>query len=225
MKKHYKLLGLFTALNIAFQLISDVTAGKIIDVFSFPVSITILYFPIVYIISDIVTEVYGYARARRVLLVTLLCSIIAGVIYQLAVYLPPSAIFNANEAYQTVFGVVPRVLVGGWIAVFVGDILNNYVLAKMKVWSKGKFLWMRTIGSTVVGQLANTALFYLIALYAILPNNVLLVSIISAWLIKTVIEVILTPITYIVINKVKKVEGEDHFDDKTNFNPLSISVD
>jgi len=225
MKKHYKLLGLLTALNIAFQLISDVTAGKIIDVFSFPVSITILYFPIVYIISDIVTEVYGYAQARRVLLITLLCSIIAGVIYQLAVYLPPSVIFNANDAYKTVFGVVPRVLVGGWIAVFIGDILNNYVLAKMKVWSKGKNLWMRTIGSTIVGQLANTAIFYLIALYAILPNNVLLISIISAWLIKTAVEAILTPITYMVINKVKKIEDEDYFDDKTNFNPLSVSVD
>ncbi|MBT3230817.1 queuosine precursor transporter [Candidatus Uhrbacteria bacterium] len=224
MQKQFKLLGLFTALNIAFQLISDVTAGKIIDVFSYPVSATILYFPIVYIISDIVTEVYGYAKARRVLLITMLCSILAGLIYQLVVYLPPSVVFDANEAYQSVFGIVPRVLLGGWIAVFVGDILNNYTLAKMKVWTKGKFLWMRTISSTIVGQLGNTALFYVIALYAILPNNVLLTSIVAAWLLKVAVEVVLTPVTYIVVKWVKKVENEDHYDTDTDFNPISLQV-
>lgn len=224
MQKQFKLLGLFTALNIAFQLISDVTAGKIIDVFSYPVSVTILYFPIVYIISDIVTEVYGYARARRVLLITMLCSILAGLIYQLVIYLPPSVVFDANEAYQSVFGIVPRVLLGGWIAVFIGDILNNYTLAKMKVWTKGKFLWMRTIASTVVGQLGNTALFYVIALYAVLPNNVLITSILAAWLLKVGVEVILTPVTYIVVRWVKKVENEDHYDTDTDFNPISLQV-
>jgi uncharacterized integral membrane protein (TIGR00697 family) len=224
MKKEYKLLGLFTALNIAFQLISDVTAGKIIDVFSYPVSVTILYFPIVYIISDVVTEVYGYAQARRVLFMTMLCSIIAGLIYQLVVYLPPSVIFDANDAYRSVFGIVPRVLLGGWIAVFVGDIMNNYVLAKMKVLTKGKYLWLRTITSTVVGQLGNTALFYVIALYAILPNSVLVTSIVAAWLLKVAVEVLFTPITYLVINKVKKIEGEDYYDKDTDFNPLSLRV-
>jgi len=222
--KTYKLLGLLTALNIVFQLISDVTAGKIIDVLGYPVSITILYFPIVYIISDVMTEVYGYAQARRVLWITMLCSVVAGLVYQLAVYIPPSVIFGQNEAYQIVFGSVPRILVGGWIAVIVGDFLNNYVMAKMKVWSKGKFVWMRTIASTIVGQLANTSIFYLIALYAILPNNVLVISIISGWILKTLVEVILTPITLVVIAKVKKVEREDYFDKNTDFNPLSTKV-
>src|SRR3990167_7205638 len=158
--KHYKLLGLLTALNITFQLVSDVTAGKIIELFIFPVSVTVLYFPFVYIISDVMTEVYGYARARLVTWLTLISSVIAGLIYLAVAYLPSPEFFGASEAYARVFGVIPRVLVGGWIAVFAGDILNNYVLAKMKVQMNGKHLWMRTISSTIVGQGANTVLFY-----------------------------------------------------------------
>lgn len=222
--KHYKLLGLLTALNIAFQLVSDVTAGKIIQFLIFPVSVTVLYFPIVYIISDVMTEVYGYARARLVTWLTLLSSVIAGVIYLIVAYLPSPEFFTTSEAYQIVFGIVPRVLIGGWIAVFAGDILNNYILAKMKVWMNGKYLWMRTIGSTIFGQGANTVLFYLIALSGILPANVLVVSIFSAWLLKMAVEVILTPVTYYVIRKVKQIEGEDYYDTNTDFNPLSFKV-
>jgi queuosine precursor transporter len=224
MNKTYKLLTLLTVLNVMFQLVSDVTAGKIIELFTFPVSITVLYFPFVYIISDVMTEVYGYAQARRVLWYTLIASVVAGIIYQLAVFLPPAEIFGLNEAYTTVFGIVPRVLIGGWIAVFVGDIVNNYILAKMKIRSNGKHLWARTITSTFGGQFVNTVLFYVIALSGILPTNILVISIVSAWLIKVAVEVILTPVTYWVVAKVKKIEGEDHYDRDTDFNPLSINV-
>ncbi|OHA44203.1 MAG: transporter [Candidatus Taylorbacteria bacterium RIFCSPLOWO2_12_FULL_44_15c] len=222
--KHYKLLGLLTALNITFQLVSDVTAGKIIELFIFPVSVTVLYFPFVYIISDVMTEVYGYARARLVTWLTLISSVIAGLIYLAVAYLPSPEFFGASEAYATVFGIVPRVLVGGWIAVFAGDILNNYVLAKMKVWTKGRHLWTRTIGSTIFGQGANTVLFYVIALSGILPTNVLVASILSAWLLKIAVEAIFTPATYYVVRKVKQIESEDHYDTDTDFNPLSFKV-
>ncbi|HXK40761.1 MAG TPA: queuosine precursor transporter [Candidatus Paceibacterota bacterium] len=222
--KHYKLLGLLTALNITFQLVSDVTAGKIIELFIFPVSVTVLYFPFVYIISDVMTEVYGYARARLVTWLTLISSVIAGLIYLAVAYLPSPEFFGASEAYATVFGIVPRVLVGGWIAVFAGDILNNYVLAKMKVWTKGRHLWTRTIGSTIFGQGANTVLFYVIALSGILPTNVLVASILSAWLLKIAVEAIFTPVTYYVVRKVKQIESEDHYDTDTDFNPLSFKV-
>ena len=222
--KHYKLLGLLTALNITFQLVSDVTAGKIIELFIFSVSVTVLYFPFVYIISDVMTEVYGYARARLVTWLTLISSVIAGLIYLAVAYLPSPEFFGASEAYATVFGIVPRVLVGGWIAVFAGDILNNYVLAKMKVWTKGRHLWTRTIGSTIFGQGANTVLFYVIALSGILPTNVLVASILSAWLLKIAVEAIFTPATYYVVRKVKQIESEDHYDTDTDFNPLSFKV-
>ncbi|QQS23290.1 queuosine precursor transporter [bacterium] len=222
--KNYKLLGLLTALNITFQLVSDVTAGKIIELFTFPVSVTVLYFPFVYILSDVLTEVYGYARARLVTWLTLACSVIAGLVFYVVAYFPSPEFFTASEAYATVFGIVPRILIGGWIAVFAGEILNNYVLAKMKVWTKGKHLWMRTIGSTVFGQGLNTLLFYMIALSGILPIKVLIVSILSAWAIKITVEVVFTPITYFIIRKIKQVEGEDYYDDNTNFSPFSLKI-
>jgi len=221
--KTYKYLGLITSLYIAFQLISDVTAGKIVQLGIFTVSATVLYFPITYIFSDILTEVYGYAKARSVVWQALLASVIAGIIYQLVVWLPAAVGFDASDAYARVLGSVPRILLGGWVAVWVGGILNDYVLAKMKIWTKGKYLWTRTIGSTIIGEGVNTILFYTIALYAVLPNNLLVSSILSGWLLKVLVEVIFTPITYVVVAKLKKNENEDYYDKNTNFNPLILS--
>jgi hypothetical protein len=220
--KQYKYLNLLLALYLTFQLVSDISAGKIISLFGFPVSVTVLFFPITYIFADLLTEVYGYARSRSVIWTVFFCSIIAGLIYQLVIYLPPISGFDGNDAYTRVLGSVPRILLGGWIAVWVGGMLNDYVLAKMKVRTNGKYLWMRTIGSTLVGELANTVLFYVIALYAVLPNNLLLASIISAWLIKVAVEVIFTPLTYLATKKLKRAENEDYYDRNTNFNPFII---
>lgn len=220
--KNYKYLGLITTLYIAFQLISDVTAGKIVQLGIFTVSATVLYFPITYIFSDILTEVYGYAKARSVVWQALLASVIAGIIYQLVVWLPPAMGFDANDAYTRVLGSVPRILIGGWIAVWVGGILNDYILAKMKVITNGKYLWARTIASTIVGEGANTILFYTIALYAVLPNNLLISSILSGWFLKVLVEVAFTPVTYYVIAKLKKAESEDYYDKETDFNPFII---
>src|SRR3989344_6156646 len=220
--KQYKYLGLITALYITFQLVSDVTAGKIVQLGIFTVSATVLYFPFTYIFADILTEVYGYAKARSVVWMVFFSSVIAGLIYVIVVALPPAVGFDANPAYTRVLGQIPRILVGGWIAVLVGGILNDYVLAKMKVWTKGKHLWTRTIGSTIVGEGANTFLFYFIALYAIIPTGLLITSIFSAWFLKVVVEIVMTPVTYKVVAKLKKAEGEDYYDNNTNFNPLII---
>ena len=218
----FKYLGLFLSLNIAFQLISDATAGKIILLFGFGVSVTVLYFPFTYIISDVLTEVYGYARARQVLWYTMIASILAGIFYQIAVAAPAAPFFDGAEAYKTVFGIVPRVLVGGWLAVFAGDISNNFVLAKLKIITDGKYLWLRTITSTIVGQGINTAVFYIVALWGVMPTNMLFQGIIAGWIIKTVVEIIMTPITYIIVNKLKKKEKIDHYDRDTDFNPFII---
>jgi uncharacterized integral membrane protein (TIGR00697 family) len=220
----YKVLGLITCLNIAFQLISDVTAGKLISLAGFTVSITVLYFPITYIISDILTEVYGFARARRVIWITLACSILAGLVYQIVAYFPPSPFFQNNQAYIDVFRSVPRILLGGWLAVFAGDISNNFILAKLKIVTKGKFLWARTISSTLVGQLANTAVFYVVALGGVIPNPVLVEAILAGWVIKTGVEVLFTPVTYAVVGWLKKFEGVDFYDTHTNFNPFSTKI-
>ena len=220
--KQYKFLGVITALYITFQLVSDVTAGKIVQLWIFPVSATVLFFPFTYIIADVLTEVYGYSKARSVVWMVLFSSIIAGLIYSIVTFLPPAAGFDANDAYVRVLGQIPRILVGGWIAVWIGGILNDFILAKMKVWTKGKHLWARTIGSTIVGEGANTVLFYTIALSGIIPTNLLLASILSGWLLKVAVEVIMTPVTYKVVKKLKEVEGEDYYDTDTNFNPLII---
>ncbi len=222
--KSYKYLGLITTLYIAFQLISDVTAGKIVQLGIFTVSATVLYFPITYIFADVLTEVYGYSKARNVVWQAFLASIIAGLIYQLVVWLPPAIGFGANDAYVRVLSSVPRILLGGWIAVWAGGITNDYILAKMKIWTKGKYLWTRTIGSTIVGEGVNTVLFYTIALSGILPNNLLITSILSGWLLKVVVETVFTPVTYIVVNKLKKIENEDYYDSDTDFNPLIIKA-
>ncbi|HZS43180.1 MAG TPA: queuosine precursor transporter [Candidatus Paceibacterota bacterium] len=222
--KNYKYLTWITILYVTFQLVSDITAGKIVEIGIFTVSATALYFPITYIFADVLTEVYGYARARNVVWKVLFASVIAGLIYQIVVWLPPAAGFDANAAYARVLGSVPRILLGGWIAVWVGGILNDYVLATMKIWTKGKYLWARTIGSTIVGEGANTFLFYTIALYAVIPNNLLWSSVLSAWFLKTLVEVILTPLTYLVVGKLKKAENEDYYDTNTDFNPLIIKA-
>lgn len=220
--KTYTYLGLITVAYVAFQLISDVTAGKLITLGIFTVSATVLYFPFTYILSDILTEVYGYAVARNVVWQVLAVSVIAGLLYQVVVWLPGAPGFDATDAYARVLGSVPRILIGGWVAVFVGSIANDFVLAKMKVWTSGKHLWARTIGSTIVGEGANTALFYTIALAGIIPTSLLFTSILSGWLIKVIVEVIMTPITYRIIAALKQAEGIDHYDRDTNFNPFSL---
>ena len=220
--KTYKYLGLITALYITFQLVSDVTAGKIVQLGIFTVSATVLYFPFTYIFADVLTEVYGYAKARSVVWMVLFSSILAGVIYTIVVYLPPAAGFGANDAYTQVLGQIPRILFGGWIAVWVGGILNDYTLAKMKIWTNGKYLWTRTIGSTIIGEGVNTLLFYVIALYAVIPTSLLITSILSGWFLKVAVEAIMTPVTYKVVGKLKSLENEDYYDNKTDFNPLII---
>jgi uncharacterized integral membrane protein (TIGR00697 family) len=220
--KKYKYLELITILYVTFQLVSDVTAGKVISIFSYPVSITVLYFPITYIFSDVLTEVYGYAQARRVVWRVVLASVIAGVLYQVAAFWPPSNGFNANGAYVRVFSSVPRILVGGWVAVWSGGLVNDYVMAKMKIWTKGTHLWSRLIGSTVAGEFVNTFLFYTIALSGVLPSNILIEAIFTAWILKSLIEIVFTPWTYYVVAKLKKTENEDYYDTNTNFNPFIL---
>jgi queuosine precursor transporter len=218
----FKYLGILTSLYITFQLVSDATAGKLVNLLGYTVSVTVIYFPITFIFADVLTEVYGYARARKVLWTVMLCSIIAGIFYALVASMPPAPGFDGDAAYKRVFGVVPRLLVGGWTAVFAGEIANDIIVAKLKVMFAGKYLWIRTISSTVVGQLVNTAVFYIIGLYGILPPAILLESIIVGWILKVIVEVIATPVTYIIVNFLKREEKIDYYDRSTNFNPFTI---
>lgn len=220
--KQYKYLGIITAIYITFQLVSQITASKIAQIGMLSISAPILFFPITYILGDILTEVYGYAKARSVVWLVFMSSVIAAILYSIVVALPPAVGFDANEAYIKVLGQIPRIIIASLIATFAGSILNDYALAKMKIWTRGKHLWTRTIGSTLIGEGADTFLFFMIALYGVLPTQLLVSVMLSGWLIKVAIEVIMTPVTYYVVRKLKKAENEDHYDYNTNFNPLVI---
>ncbi len=221
--KHYKYLGFITVLYTVFAITSQVSAGKIVSLWIFPVSASVIFFPFTYIFADIVTEVYGYARARSLAWQMLLVYTLASIIFQITVWLPAAAGFENSEAFSIVLGSLPRILLATWIAVWVGSIVNDYVLAKMKVWTKGKHLWARTIGSTIISEGVNTFLFYGIGLYGIIPDALFWPAILSGWLLKVIVEVVMTPVTYVVVNKLKKAENEDYYDNDTNFNPFILT--
>jgi uncharacterized integral membrane protein (TIGR00697 family) len=218
----YKYLEFIVLLYVIFQLVSDVTAGKVVSIFGITVSVTVIYFPFTYLISDILTEVYGYAIARKVLWRVMFASILAALLYQVAVYIPPATHFEKGQSYTDVLGQVPRILVFGWIAVFSGDIVNNYVMAKMKVFTRGKHLWSRAIASTVAGQAVNTAVFYVGALYGVIPTDLLIMAVLYGWIIKSLVEIVFTPLTYAVTNYLKREEKVDYYDTNTSFNPFII---
>lgn len=218
--KQYKYLNLIMFLNITMMGIVNTISGKIIQISIFSLSAASLCIPITYIFGDIFTEVYGYKIARRATWFLIISTIITAVFYQLAVWLPPAPGFKENTAYSTVLGQVPRIVIGAWIALFAGQFMNDYVLAKLKILTNGKHLWLRTISSTFFGQAADTTLFYTIALWNIIPTGLLVRSIMSAWFLKVIIEIIMTPFTYFIVKLLKSVEKEDYNDKKTNFNPF-----
>ncbi|MDB4979144.1 MAG: hypothetical protein JWM56_1330 [Candidatus Peribacteria bacterium] len=220
----YKYLNTIIFLDITMMAIVNVISGKIIQISIFTLSAASLCIPVTYIFGDIFTEVYGYRQARRATWILLLSTMVTAVVFQLAAWLPPAPGFVGNDAYSLVLKQVPRIVIGAWTALFAGQFINDFVLAKMKVLTSGKYLWMRTIGSTMAGQAVDTACFYVIALYTIIPTGLLLHSIVSAWVLKVMIEVLMTPITYYAIGTLKRAENEDYYDKNTNFNPLILKI-
>ena len=187
----------------------------------------LLFFPISYIFSDILTEVYGYGRDRRVVWAGFGALTFAAFMSTVVVNLPPAnnefmALYQPH--LEAVFGNTPRIVAGSIIAFCCGSFVNSFVMAKMKLLTKGKYLWARTIGSTVVGQLVDTGLFFAIAFYGIWPTDQLLAVVTAQYLFKTIWEIIITPVTVRVIGILKRVEGEDYFDRNTNFSPFSLKV-
>jgi len=221
----YKYLGAFSALNVTFLLLSNFTAARIISVGEVGVSVTVLYFPFTYLIADILTEVYGYAQARSVIWLSIFCSVIAAVVAGLALLVPPAGFFTDDPAFQKIFSAAPKIAMATLLAVFTGDICNSYVLAKMKIWNRGRHLWLRFVVSTLLGEGVNTLVFYGIALYGVLPNNLLVQGILMGWAVKTLVEIVLLPVTYPVVSFLKRVEGVDFYDTDTDFNPFTTAVE
>jgi queuosine precursor transporter len=186
----------------------------------------LLFFPISYVFGDILTEVYGYARARRVIWAGFGGLAFASFMAYVVVALPPAPFWKNQEAYEIAFGTAWRVAGASMIAYFCGEFVNSYVLAKMKILTAGKWLWTRTIGSTIFGEAVDSALFYPLAFYGtgIIPDEQLPKVMLAQFVGKVAVEVAFTPLTYKVVGFLKRAEHEDYYDRRTNFTPFSLKT-
>lgn len=183
-----------------------------------------LFFPFSYIFSDILTEVYGYGRERRVIWTALAALVFAAIMAAIVVALPPASRWPNQGAYEVAFGKTWRVIGASIIAFVCGSFVNAFVLAKMKIWTQGRHLWSRTIGSTICGEAVDSALFYPLAFYGsgIMPNELVLSLVVSQFIGKALVEIAMTPVTYKVVGFLKRAENEDYYDRQTNFTPFSM---
>jgi uncharacterized integral membrane protein (TIGR00697 family) len=186
----------------------------------------VLFFPISYVFGDILTEVYGYSRARRVIWAGFAGLAFAAVMASIVVALPPAPFWNNQQAYEVAFGTTWRIALASTIAYFCGEFANSFVLAKMKILTAGKHLWSRTIGSTIVGEAVDSTLFYPLAFYnsGIIPNDKLPQVMLAQFLLKVAVEVLFTPVTYKIVGALKRAEQEDYYDRGTNFNPFTLKT-
>ncbi|MGB9880715.1 MAG: queuosine precursor transporter [Anaerolineae bacterium] len=209
-------------LFVAVLIISNVASSKILMLGPFTFDGGTILFPISYIFGDILTEVYGYSRSRRVIWSGFFCTALMALVLAIVGLLPPAPGWEHQEAYMTILGITPRIVLGSLIAYFSGEFSNSYILAKMKIWTKGRWLWTRTIASTIVGEGVDTLLFVLIAFYGVLSSSLLVSVIISNYVFKVGFEALATPVTYAITNFLKRVENEDYYDYYTDFNPFRI---
>lgn len=202
---------------------SNIISVKLIHIFGIILPAGVIIFPLSYIIGDILTEIYGYSRSRRVIWLGFLCNLILTLFIWLSGLIKPAQFWDGQAAYERILGFTPRLLLASFIAYLVGEFANAYVLAKMKVATKGRWLWSRTIGSTLVGEGFDSFVFITLAFVGTIPLAVLLSMAVSQWLFKTAYEVCVTPLTYLVVRFLKQKEGMDVYDYDTSFNPLRLS--
>ena len=220
--RRYKYFDIILGLFVAVLLISNVASSKILRLGPFTFDGGTILFPISYIFGDILTAVYGYANSRRVIWTGFFAALLMSVIFIIVGKLPPAPVWNDQDAYQKILGLTPRIVIASLLAYFSGEFSNSYTLAKMKILTRGKWLWTRTIGSTVVGEGVDTMLFVMIAFFGVLPNELLISVIISNYVFKVSFEIVFTPLTYLAVNFLKRGEGMDYYDRGTNFNPFAL---
>jgi uncharacterized integral membrane protein (TIGR00697 family) len=220
---------LVVAVFVTTLIISNIIAVKIVNIFGLYLPAGVILFPVTYIFGDVLTEVYGYSRARQVIWTGFFCNLLAVLAIWAAGALPAAAFWKAGNfltpgeaqlAYQSILGFTPRLLLASFIAYLAGEFLNSFVLAKLKIRTKGRFLWVRTIGSTILGQGVDSLIFIMIAFGNIFQFHELKLAILSQWFFKVMYESAATPFTYLVVNFLKRSEGIDHYDLDTNFSPL-----
>ncbi len=229
---HFRYYDIMMTAFVVILLLSNVIGASkraVIDlpfVGLWPFGAGILFFPLSYVLDDVLTEVYGYSRARRVVWVGFFALLFMAAMQWVVVHLPPDAGWTGQGAYEYVFGAGWRIIMASLCAFWVGDLLNSFVLAKMKIWTGGKMLWTRTIGSTIVGEGADSLIFYPLAFYGApdWPVQSMLMVMLSQFVLKVSWEVILTPVTYAVVGFLKRREGVDVYDEGTDFNPFHAKI-
>ena len=217
----YRYLDFITAAFVAVLLISNIASTKIVDLGRFTFDGGTILFPLAYIFGDVLTEVYGYARARRVIWTGFLWSAVAAGVFALIDWLPAAPEYELAAEFSAILGQTPRIVAGSLAAFLAGEFVNSYVLARLKVRTSGRFLWVRTIGSTVVGQGIDTAIFLLIAFGGVLSAATLREVFVSNYVFKVGVEIAFIPVTYAVVTYLKRAEGVDAYDRRTDFNPFA----
>ena len=213
---------LVASIFITCLITSNIIAVKLVNIFGLVLPAAILIFPMSYIFGDVLTEVYGYRQARRVIWLGFFCNLIAVAAMGLGQILPAASFWDGQAAYERILGYTPRLLGASFLAYLVGEFANSFVMAKMKIATNGRWLWTRTIGSTLVGQGLDSLVFVTLAFIGTIPLTILVSAIVFQWFSKSAYEAIITPLTYVVVAFLKKREELDVFDTDTRFNPLLL---
>lgn len=209
------------ALFVTALITANIIAVKLVDLWGLVVPAGIIIFPLSYIFGDVLTEVYGYGAARRVIWLGFFCNLVAVVAIVVGQALPPAAFWAQNQtAYEAILGYSPRLLAASFLAYLLGEFANSFVLAKLKLATGGRWLWSRTISSTLVGQGLDSLVFITLAFAGQLPGPVLGLAVVTQWLLKSAYEAVATPLTYAIVTYLKRVEGLDVYDRDTSFSPV-----
>ena len=220
--RRYRYLDLLTLGFVVVLMISNLVGPKICQIGWLRPSAAEFLFPLTYICGDVFTEVYGYGASRRAIWLGFFAMALLAAMGQMAVALPPAPEWRGQEAYATVFGLVPRFAVASLVAYWAGEFTNSYTLAKLKLFTGGRWLWTRTVGSTITGQAVDTAVVVTVAFAGTQTVPMILRMVLSSYLIKVAVEVVATPVTYLVVGRLKAAEGVDVYDRHTDFNPFAI---
>ncbi|KPL08254.1 transporter [bacterium SM23_57] len=221
-RQPYRYFEIITGLFVAVVLISNVASTKILLLGPFTFDGGTLLFPLSYIFGDILTEVYGFKASRRVIWTGFGSALLMSAVFIVVGALPAAEGWEYQDAYRHILLYTPRIVIASLIAYFAGEFTNSTILAKMKIWTKGRFLWTRTIGSTLAGEGVDTILFVLIAFWGTLPGSLLIAITLSNYIFKCAFETLATPITYAVVRFLKRREGVDVYDTETRFTPFSL---
>lgn len=220
--KNYQYLDVLVAFFVAVLIISNIASTKILTLWKFTFDGGTILFPLSYIFGDILTEVYGYRQSRRVIWLGFISALLMSLVFYVVQLLPPAPDWHNQNAFEIILGFVPRIVLASLMAYFAGEFSNSVILSRLKIYTRGKFLWIRTIGSTIIGEGIDTAVFCTVAFYGILPDSVLWAVILSNYIFKCSLEILFTPVTYLIVGFLKRKEKEDVFDYGINYNPFTF---